>query len=182
MTDHDDRTCHICNGVRPAMDTCAACLGRGEIDSIGFCSTAWDEVARYLWVGCHDYEGPDGTHVRAVVDHEFDVVVSLYRQPGHGPAAGVEHHTMSIPDAALEDEDKDEIDRLAGIVADAVTAQRKVLVRCQAGLNRSSLVAALALVKLGWAPSAAITAIREARSLNCLFNRSFIAHVEAARP
>ena len=51
--------------------------------------------------------------------------------------------------------------------------------RCQAGLNRSSLVAALALVHRGLAPQEAIDAIRAGRSPNCLFNRSFAAHVLA---
>jgi hypothetical protein len=180
VSDLDDRTCHVCHGQRPAMDSCPACVGRGIIDWIGFCSTPWDEVAPYLSVGCHDYEGPDGSRRRAVVTDEFDVVVSLYRQRGHGPAAGVEHHTMSIPDAQLQDADVAEVERLAAVVADAVRARRSVLVRCQAGLNRSSLVAALALVQLGWSPANAITTIRERRSVNCLFNRSFVAFVEAA--
>jgi DnaJ-class molecular chaperone len=40
VTDLDDRTCHVCNGERPAMNSCAACVGRGVIDWIGFCDTA----------------------------------------------------------------------------------------------------------------------------------------------
>jgi protein-tyrosine phosphatase len=51
------------------------------------------------------------------------------------------------------------------------------LVRCQAGLNRSALVAALALVHAGQSPQEAVDAIRAGRSLNCLFNRDFVQYL-----
>jgi protein-tyrosine phosphatase len=47
------------------------------------------------------------------------------------------------------------------------------LVHCQAGLNRSSLVAARALVLDGMTPDNAITLIRAMRSPACLSNPSF---------
>lgn len=176
--------CHVCDGERPAMDECVACAGRGRITSIGFVDSPWSEVAPRLWVGAHDYV-TDGHRVReAVVRDEFDVVVSLYARDGHGPDAHVEHHHFRMPDAELEPRDVANVDQLASLVAERLEQGRTVLVRCQAGLNRSSLVAALALVKRGWAPQEAIDAIRAARSPNCLFNRSFIAHVldAASRP
>ena len=178
--DGPDRMCHVCLGERPAMDDCPACFGRGVIDWIGFTKTPWDEVVGGLWVGCHDYE-EDGERAWAVVGDEFDVVVSLYSFPGHGPDPGVRHYSHRMPDALLEPEDAAEVEQLAALVADEVSAGRKVLVRCQAGLNRSALVAALAMVRLGWEPSEAIAEIRERRDLNCLFNRAFVAYILGPR-
>jgi protein-tyrosine phosphatase len=48
-----------------------------------------------------------------------------------------------------------------------------VLVHCQAGLNRSSLIAAYALMLEGVDPAAAIDVIRARRSPACLCNPSF---------
>lgn len=179
LPDHDPYLCHVCDGRRPAMDACSACAGRGRITSIGFVGTPWDEVAPGLWVGGHDYldDARAGGVQRAVVRDEFDVVVSLFSRDGHGPDGHVEHHSHRMPDAQLEPADLDAVDRLAQVVAERLAEGKRVLVRCQAGLNRSSLVAALALVHRGAAPQEAIDAIRSARSPNCLFNRSFAAHV-----
>jgi hypothetical protein len=49
----------------------------------------------------------------------------------------------------------------------------RVLARCQAGLNRSSLVAALVLVRDGMEPQQAVDVIRHNRSGQCLFNKEF---------
>ena len=48
-----------------------------------------------------------------------------------------------------------------------------VLVHCQAGLNRSSLVAARALMLEGMSAEDAITTLRAKRSPACLCNRAF---------
>ena len=45
------------------------------------------------------------------------------------------------------------VDELAGVVADAVGDGRRVLVRCSGGLNRSGLVVATTLVRLGHEPT-----------------------------
>ena len=173
-------TCHVCDGQRPAMDSCAACVGRGVITDIGFCPTPWDEVYPGLYVGGHAVADDDGYPLPVVVEDEFDAVISLYSSPGHGPADGVEHHYHRMADADLLGEDAVEVARLAALAAQRVDEGRRVLVRCQAGLNRSSLVAALAMVELGVDPQDAIDRIRAARHVNCLFNRSFVDHVRAA--
>ena len=177
----DALLCHVCDGRRPAMDDCSACAGRGRLTSIGFVGSPWDEVAPGLWVGGHDVDTGTGVGA-AVVRDEFDVVVSLFSRDGHGPDDGVEHHSHRLPDAELAQEDAERLDELAALVAARLDEGRTVLVRCQAGLNRSSLVAALALVRRGRTPQEAIDAVREARSPNCLFNRSFVAHLHARGP
>lgn len=172
--------CHVCDGQRPAMETCAACVGRGVVDVIGFCSTPWDEVHPGLYVGGHAIAPAEGwVPDPVVVGAEFDTVVSLYAEPGCGPAEGVEHHYHRMADADLRGDDAVQVARLAELAADRVQAGKRVLVRCQAGLNRSSLVAALAMVRLGVEPQDAIDRIRAGRHVNCLFNRSFVEHVRA---
>jgi len=50
---------------------------------------------------------------------------------------------------------------------------KKVLIRCQAGLNRSGLVMALVLIRDGYSAVDAITLMREKRSDAVLCNQSF---------
>lgn len=64
------------------------------------------------------------------------------------------------------------IHEIADEVVDSLEAG-KTLVHCQAGLNRSNLVAGLALVKLGMTPDQAITLIRDRRSPAALCNQTF---------
>lgn len=58
-------------------------------------------------------------------------------------------------------------------VADSAFGGGKVLVTCAAGINRSALVAALALRLLGVSPQAAIDQIQARRSPFCLNNETF---------
>lgn len=50
---------------------------------------------------------------------------------------------------------------------------KRVLIRCQAGLNRSGLITALLLIKEGYSPADAIDLIRSSRSEYCLMNPFF---------
>ena len=65
LPEDDPWLCHVCDGRRPAMDTCSACAGRGRITGIGFVGSPWDEVAPGLWVGGHDYVDGGGDGVSA---------------------------------------------------------------------------------------------------------------------
>lgn len=57
--------------------------------------------------------------------------------------------------------------------------QRTILVRCEAGLNRSGLVVASVLIHQGWEPEAAIQQIRRQRSPWALSNATFVEHLRA---
>lgn len=59
-------------------------------------------------------------------------------------------------------------------------SQGPTLVHCQAGLNRSSLVAAASLIIDGYEPDAAISLIRMTRSPACLCNPTFEAWLQEA--
>jgi protein-tyrosine phosphatase len=65
-------------------------------------------------------------------------------------------------------------------VVDALKENKKVLVRCQAGYNRSGLVVALVLLRLGYTADDAIALIREKRSEHALCNELFVEYIQDA--
>jgi protein-tyrosine phosphatase len=64
-------------------------------------------------------------------------------------------------------------------VAHSLQKGEKVLVHCGAGLNRSGVVAARAMMYLGVGHDVAISLLRQARSPDALFNRGFVRWLEA---
>lgn len=133
----------------------------------------WNEIRPHLWMGGHYWTDPSGEPQLAVVRDEFELVVSLFSQTGHGPDPDVEHRVLEIPDAPLVAAQIEQVRRLAEEVADEVKNGRKTLVRCQAGLNRSGLVTGHALMCMGLAAGDAITLIRRRRSPFALHNPTF---------
>ncbi len=150
---------------------------------ISYCPDPHNEITPGLHIGGHDYQPADCQWpIDAIIEDEFDLVISLYRRPGHGPSAGV-HFYLKVPDAGLTDVELVDIRTLADWAAEAVQAGQRVLCRCQAGLNRSSLVAAFTLLRLEHDAEEAIALIRERRSPHALFNTHFQQYItdEAAR-
>lgn len=166
--------CHACYAEPDAMPDCEACLGTGRATRMPLCDDPWNEVVPGLWQGGHNVRSQAPV---CVVDDEFDVVVSLVARSGYGPADGVEHHVLRMADAVVDGAVAEEIGRLARVVADAVRADRRVLVRCSGGLNRSGLVVARALVELGHDVDDAIRLVRAARGPWALTNPMFVAHL-----
>jgi hypothetical protein len=116
-----------------------------------------------LWTGgCID-----GVHL----PDDFAHVVSLYQREQYliGPdTKRVEHQLYDcaeIPSGGT-------LYDIAGDVA-ANLPHAKTLVHCQAGLNRSGLIAGLALVLGGMTPADAIVLLREKRHPTVLCNRVF---------
>lgn len=167
--------CHACYGEPDAVPDCAACRGTGRATSIPLCTQPWDEVVPGLFQGGHDVRSQSRT--ACVVGDEFDLVVSMATRDGYGPAQGVEHHVARMADAGVDAGIAGRVDELARVVADAVGAGRRVLVRCSGGLNRSGLVVASALVRLGHPPDEAIALVRAARGPWALTNPAFVAHL-----
>ena len=105
------------------------------------------------------------------LDDDFAHVISLYKWEQYelGPNTSRTEVTMydsgDVPDAA-------QIDKLADLVVSGLR-DGKTLVHCQAGLNRSNLIAATALIKMGRTPREAIDLLREKRSPVVLCNRAF---------
>ncbi|MFJ9793161.1 protein-tyrosine phosphatase family protein [Streptomyces globosus] len=124
-------------------------------------------------MGGHYWTDALGNGHAAVVGTDFGLVISLFSRPGHGPSPGVEHLVAEIPDGPLTAAQLHTVQQLAGAAARAVRAERTVLVRCNAGYNRSGLVVAQTLVELGWETATAIEAIRKRRSPSALNNPLF---------
>lgn len=102
---------------------------------------------------------------------DFDAVVCLYPWEPYQLREGQTHLSVRMYDG-------DEVPLPAMLygLADIVNGLRQagsVLVHCQAGLNRSGLVTALALIRSGMTPPAAIAMLRERRSDVVLCNAVF---------
>ncbi len=140
---------------------------------IPYTRSPWDEIVPGLWIGCHDYDGPNGERMRAVVGSEFDLVVSLFKWPFHGPDEGIEERYLPISDNYIEPWALQHIEKEAENAYWAWRSGRRVLVRCRAGLNRSALVVGLMLLCDGYPGREAVDLIREKRSPYALCNRFF---------
>ncbi|MFC7493973.1 MULTISPECIES: protein-tyrosine phosphatase family protein [unclassified Nocardioides] len=172
--------CHSCYAEPDLVPDCAACRGTGRATSMPLCADPWNEVVPGLWQGGHDVRSQSAT--ACVVGAEFDLVVSLATRDGHGPADGVDHVVLRIADATLDPGTAARVDVAARQVAEAVAGGRRVLVRCSGGLNRSGLVVAGALVRMGHRPDDAIALVRAARGPWALTNPGFVDHVRGLVP
>jgi protein-tyrosine phosphatase len=106
-----------------------------------------------------------------VLDSDFDQVVSLY--PWEKFKLDVHTERVEITAYDSPSQDPTVFVSAAKMVSDLVLQGKKVLVHCQAGLNRSGVVCALALINLGYGPQEAIDLMREKRSPMVLCNESF---------
>lgn len=146
----------------------------------------WSEVSPGLWVGgTHDDDTVDlgrlstrSLHRFEVVQPaeigpvQFDAVVTLYAW-ARPVDWGVAEYRWGFGDGRIGSVDLAELADVVGWAFRRWRAGQRVLLRCQAGLNRSSLVAALVLMRSGMTSSEAIRIIRAGRSPECLFNKSF---------
>ncbi|MFD7033606.1 dual specificity protein phosphatase family protein [Streptomyces sp. NPDC059917] len=133
----------------------------------------WNEVVPGLWMGGHHWTDASGGSRPVVVGAEFGLVISLYTRPGHGPDPGIDHLVAEIPDGPLVAAQIHTVQQLARTAAKAVQDGRTVLVRCNAGYNRSGLVIAQTLIDLGHEAPTAIDIVRQKRSPSALNNRLF---------
>ncbi|MFF4344511.1 protein phosphatase [Kitasatospora sp. NPDC001540] len=148
---------------------------RGGVPDPG---TPWDEIVPGLWMGGHHWVDPTGRWQPVVVGAEFDLVVSLFSAPGHGPAPGVPHRVLPVPDGPLDGGQLAAVQEAVRAVATAVAAGRTVLVRCRSGYNRSGLVVAQALVELGADTAGAVRKVRAGRSPWALHNELFVEYLD----
>ncbi|MFB7460288.1 MULTISPECIES: dual specificity protein phosphatase family protein [unclassified Streptomyces] len=155
---------------------------RGKQPDVPAPDSPWSEVVPGLWMGGHEFRTHSGRLELAVVRDEFDLVQTLLRLPGHGPDPGVEHHVWPIPDGPLDGTQLAGVIRLARAACDALDQDRRVLVRCYSGYNRSGLVVAHALVRQGRSSDEAIRLIRARRSPWALHNELFVDYLRTGLP
>ena len=112
------------------------------------------------------------TNNRPRTDLPFDAIVTMYAWAR--PADwSIQEFRYGVPDASIKDIDLDRLRQAVEFGYDRWKSGDRVLVRCQAGLNRSGLVLALILIKDGLEPAEAINRIRENRGPDALFNENF---------
>jgi hypothetical protein len=152
-------------------------LAQGEW--IPFADDKWNEIVPNLWMGGMLY-GPTAEPFFPD-ENDFDVCVSM---------AGRGHPKLQLPNVKffypylIADGELHRAEKM--LVADALVQVmrhlelgHKVLVRCQAGYNRSGLVVALALMDLGHSADEAIALIRKKRSLHALCNPRFVDYIKS---
>lgn len=151
------------------MEVFAKPTERGFAFGKPFITPVSSQITDDLWQGGHPYLG---------VPDEFTAILNLYPwgDPYHR-RKGVDLRVVKMLDAATVP-DRDLLIELA----DWINERRVgglVYVHCQAGLNRSGLVTALALIREGMTAEEAISLLREKRSPAVLFNRTFEAWLRA---
>jgi protein-tyrosine phosphatase len=77
-------------------------------------------------------------------------------------------------DSNLSDVDFEDIFDIVQLAHSDWARGKKVLIRCQAGWNRSGLITALVLIREGYEPAEAIRLIRQNRSSWALCNADFV--------
>ena len=73
----------------------------------------------------------------------------------------------------MKDFDPNELKPIVRMAHEDWKRGQRVLIRCQAGMNRSGLIMALVLIREGYTADEAINLIRTKRSKHALFNSRF---------
>ena len=145
---------------------------------IGFDFPLWSEILPGLWLGGTDDNdtieaGVDIYKPRMITKDDFDTVVTLYAwaQPVDWL---VEEVRYGFYDSEISHIDFDAVERAADFAYQAWKSGKRVLIRCQAGINRSGLVMAHVLMKDRYTAREAIDLMREKRSKAVLLNKHFV--------
>ena len=138
-------------------------------------ASLYSEIAPNLFMG-----GTDDNDVihnaasgRRRTDLPFDSIVTMYAwaQPADWK---VQEFRYGVPDAAIEMIDLARLKQAVDFGYGRWMAGDRLLVRCQAGLNRSGLVTALILMSTGLDAETAIAEIRKKRAEVALFNNEYV--------
>ncbi len=160
LTGDDDHT-RIAVAVDPLRQRI---IGRTMHEHLDFDAPYMSEVADNLWQGgC-----AEGLVLPAFIDH----VLSLYPWEAYE----VTHDLTSLREVRMYDDVNQALDETVPELATWVNQCRQTgptLVHCQAGLNRSGVVVAYALMLDGMSAAEAIARIRERRSPAVLCNPQF---------
>jgi len=138
----------------------------------------WDEVKPGLWLGgTHDehdlrLQARYGSDLPQITPEEFQTIVTMYAWAM--PADWfVKELRYGIYDGDMSDFDTTDLHELVSTAHRDWKAGKKVLIRCQAGINRSGLIMALVLIRDGMQPEEAIELMRQKRARSVLRNQTF---------
>lgn len=137
----------------------------------------YSHVIGNLFQGSAPPPGPD-------VGRKFDALVLMATeyQPSKRDFPGVEVYSAPIYDAKPSGHEVQAAYKAAQWVASRLKSGKRVLVTCMAGLNRSGMVSAMALVLTGYPPKNAIAAVKGARGPHALSNGHFANIIRGMRP
>jgi hypothetical protein len=150
-------------------------------------SDLWSEVLPGLWQGGTDDNDTLGDFVAFssktpfITPEHFDAVVTLY-QYANPVDWLVKEYRYCIYDSDIEHFDQEALFEAVKFAHEQWVNGKRVLIRCQAGLNRSGLVTALVLIRSGFTALEAVTLIRENRNGYALFNDEFVKFLNETDP
>jgi hypothetical protein len=146
----------------------------------------WDEIKPGLWLGgTHDEHDMrlvgNRNELPAIGPDEFDTVITMYAwaQPADW---FVKEIRFGIYDGDMSDFETSALHDIVKIAHKDWRAGKKVLIRCQAGINRSGLVMALVLIRDGMSAAKAIQLMRDKRARSVLRNDIFEKWLLAIKP
>jgi hypothetical protein len=136
----------------------------------------YSEILPGLFMGgTHDddvvYAKPTDKH--KINSNKFDCVITMYAW-ANPTDWGVEEIRYGIPDSDINDANIKKLLDIAYWGYQRWLSGEKVLIRCQAGLNRSGLITSLILIMDGLFPMSAVNLIREKRTPFALFNQNYV--------
>ena len=136
----------------------------------------YSEILPNLFMGgTHDddvvYAKPTDKH--KINSNKFDCVITMYAW-ANPTDWGVEEIRYGIPDSDINDANIKKLLDIAYWGYQRWLSGEKVLIRCQAGLNRSGLITTLILMMNELNPTSAINLIRDKRTPFALFNKNYV--------
>ena len=144
----------------------------------------YHEVLPGLFLGGHLWEvngfQRDGAHSTISEDRSWGYVVSAYFDGDNQesvPRCDTRFVLFKDTEDGLSEETWERIRSAVDSVVDRWHRGHKVLVRCQAGYNRSGLIMALVLMRLGFTAEGAINHLRKHRGKDVLVNPVFEGYV-----
>lgn len=133
------------------------------------------EILPNLWMGGTDYNDrtEDGMSTPYITLDDFDSVYTFYGSAN--PVDWfVEEYRFAFLDSEREPLDILKLKRAVLMAYEDWSSGKRVLIRCQAGLNRSGIVTALVLMCSGLTAQESIDLIRNTRDPQCLYNKHFV--------
>lgn len=146
----------------------------------------YHEVLPRLYIGGHVWEEDgsprDARHSTVSEDPSWDYVVSAYLDRSsfarHVPRCDTRFVLFDDTEDELSDDTWERISSAVDEVVHRWRRGQKVLVRCQAGYNRSGMLMAFVLMRLGYSADRAVMQIRWSRGKDVLANRAFQRYVK----
>jgi protein-tyrosine phosphatase len=139
-------------------------------------TSLYSEIAPNLFMGGtadEDVIHQAVAYNKARTDLPFDAIITMYAWAN--PADWrVQEFRYGIYDSAISDIDLDRLKQAVQFGYNRWLSGDRVLVRCQAGLNRSGLVTALIMMSTGLDAETAIEQIRKNRADVALFNNDYV--------